>query len=252
VKHQSNLKRFLRDLHRTQEREEREKQKAKDEVQRLNRLVAGSSSGGEASGLPSGCALAGHPPTPHAASLEERKKQMTRLAEMGVAIPEEFRGEMALAGEWQIISEKPIQPRVKEGVTPSTLNIGVRKRKSEEQEEEHEEVNEKVVKKVWGSATRHYPNTGGGEDLDALLENTKDIKRKEPVTEQKIKSGEFGNPVKQETASLPPEEPSRLPTIKSEESSEEHLAKIPSDPNEFGEMVPRVLFKKRKVKSIKR
>ncbi|MCJ1359147.1 MAG: hypothetical protein MMC33_009147 [Icmadophila ericetorum] len=35
-KHQGNLKRFLGDLHRDHEKDEREKQRAKDEVARLN------------------------------------------------------------------------------------------------------------------------------------------------------------------------------------------------------------------------
>lgn len=92
---------------------------------------------------------------------------MAQLAEMGIAIPEEYRRELALAGEWETIapsaSSTPVDP------PDANLNVGVRKRKFEDQEEE-EEAGGIVAKKGWGSATRHYPGTTSqDDDLDALL-----------------------------------------------------------------------------------
>ncbi|KAL8666953.1 MAG: hypothetical protein Q9168_007378 [Polycauliona sp. 1 TL-2023] len=178
-KHQGNIKRFLRDLHRGHEREEREKDKAKSEVERLNGVISGSSS-----------ATKGGPPWERqtAASLSsgareatpaERKAQLARLAEMGIAVPENFRRDMAMAGDWQTISQRRIEDRVKnedgledfKDFKPDlSLNVGVRKRKFEGQEEEEEAV-AAVVRKGWGSTTRGYPGSDGGvqEDLDSLL-----------------------------------------------------------------------------------
>lgn len=100
---------------------------------------------------------------------------------MGVAVPEHFRKEVAMAGEWQTLSETPLDEvtgeRIKkEGgdVKPEGLNVGVRKRKFlQDQAEEEAEVR----RNVWGSTTKSYPGpTGGeqgGEDLDVLLGKAK-------------------------------------------------------------------------------
>ncbi|KAJ9647885.1 hypothetical protein H2199_001661 [Coniosporium tulheliwenetii] len=139
-KHQNNIQRSLRDLHRNHEREEREKQRAKDEVERLNGVVAGAASS-DPPWKRKGAVPAAAPPKQ--ATPEERKRQAAQLAEMGVAIPEEFRREMAMVGDWQVTAERPVFPGVKkeeedEDVKPEALNIGVRKRKFEGQEEVEE------------------------------------------------------------------------------------------------------------------
>ncbi|KAF1814332.1 hypothetical protein P152DRAFT_413039, partial [Eremomyces bilateralis CBS 781.70] len=98
-RHQSGIQRSLKSLHRTHERDAREKDRAKSEVARLDALVSG--------GAPSSSKAEGvigrterDRERPRQATTEERKRQMAQLAEMGVAVPEEFRGEMAMAGEW--------------------------------------------------------------------------------------------------------------------------------------------------------
>ena len=102
---------------------------------------------------------------------------------MGVAIPEDFRREMAMAGDWQTTSERPIyendfvKKEEPEDVKPGGLSVGVRKRKFEGQEEE-EEAGETVVRKGWGSTIRTYPGSGGDDDdLDMLLKSTKRVIR---------------------------------------------------------------------------
>ena len=114
----------------------------------------------------------------------ERKAQLAQLAAMGVAVPEDFRREMAMAGDWQTISEQPVYEDVKKEEDtqdvkpslptgdPSKINIGVRKRKFDGQEEE-EEAGEKIVRKGWGSTIRAYPSTIQDPDLDALLNGNK-------------------------------------------------------------------------------
>ncbi|KAI9840090.1 MAG: hypothetical protein M1819_000283 [Sarea resinae] len=189
-KHQGSLKRFLRDIHRGQERDERDKQRAKDEVERLNGVVAGRSSAGSTSTSgPSGTRKSAISPAsgPRQASVSERKQQLAQLASMGVAIPDEFRREMAMAGDWQTISERPLGPTVKQeddgDRKPDVHSIGVRKRKFGEEDQEEEDSGARV-RKVWGSSLKTYP--GGAhdddEDLDFLLQKSKSsAKAKESI-----------------------------------------------------------------------
>jgi len=122
----------------------------------------------------------------------DRRKQLQQLAEMGVAVPEDFRREMAMAGDWQITSERPVFGAVKKGEETedskaNVLNVGVRKRKFEGQEEE-EEAGETVVRKGWGSTTRTYPGAAAeDDDLDALLKTTKMSGQNDAGPSQEIK-----------------------------------------------------------------
>lgn len=115
------------------------------------------------------------------AIVTDREQQLAQLAEMGVAVPEDFRKEVAMAGEWQTLSETPLDEvtgkmmKDEEGnVKPEGLNFGVRKRKFlEDQAEEEAEVR----RNVWGSTTKSYPRLKGGdqeeEGLNNLLGKTK-------------------------------------------------------------------------------
>lgn len=185
----------------------REKQRAKDEVNRLNGVVSGSSSGA-ASQEPQSSNAAGapwrrrpifHPPSSlndarQQATPAERRRQLAQLAEMGIAVPEEFRGDLAMAGDWQVVSERVIhddltvkkeEDEQEEGsngerkyTVAEGLNIGVRKRRYEGHEEEEEnEAGEMNERKGWGSGSRlhTYPadSRGEEEDLDSLLGKTK-------------------------------------------------------------------------------
>ncbi|KAL8715195.1 MAG: hypothetical protein Q9220_001153 [cf. Caloplaca sp. 1 TL-2023] len=182
AKHQGNIKRFIRDMHRGHEREERDKDRAKNEVERLNGVVSGNPSNakhgmqwGRPNALPVTSQL-------QEATPAERKAQLIRLADMGVAVPEEFRREMAMAGDWQTVAERPVWKGVKKEDVPDdfkdfkpdpTLNIGVRKRKVEDQDGEGGDSIATTTRKGWGSAVRQYPgSTGtGNDDLEDLLSN---------------------------------------------------------------------------------
>ncbi|UNI18049.1 NADPH dehydrogenase [Purpureocillium takamizusanense] len=186
ARHQGAVKRALRDLHRNHEREERDKERARQEIARLNGVVAGtnssfsSTSRGYAAGSGSGSAAAGaatFKPTNPAALEAERKKQREQLAAMGVAIPSELRTEMAMAGDWTVTNT-----RVVAGGTDEDKNkvaTGVRKREVLDEEEEERRTNEEQVLKSlfkrprkWGRDTRAAPDEEDKE-LDALLSGSR-------------------------------------------------------------------------------
>lgn len=271
-KHQGNLKRFLRDLHKGHERDERDKQRAKDEVDRLNGVV--SATGSKSGGAPWERRSAIPPPSVNPyqqASPADRKRQLAQLAEMGVAIPEDFRREMAMAGDWQTTSERPVyendfmKKEETEDVKPGGLNVGVRKRKLEG-EEEKEEAGETVVRRGWGSTIRAYPGPGGDEDdLDTLLKNTKSVIR-ESEGVQTLGSDQSPRPEQEDGHVTAKENQPGLewPAIKEEESAESDLVpnatlnetaavgtapvsiKQEENPPDSG-----VVFKKRKAKPIR-
>lgn len=104
---------------------------------------------------------------------------MAKLAELGVAVPDEYRREVAMAGDWQVLSERRIIERIKkeedvdvEDTKSNGLNVGVRKRKLEGQDGEEEAV-EPITRRVWGSTQRTYPGRDNDEsELDTLLNAT--------------------------------------------------------------------------------
>jgi hypothetical protein len=192
-RHQGNIQKSLRGLHKEREFEERQKQRAKDEVARLNGVVRGGSS--------SSVTTAGQmmrpgaiPDVPKKATFDERKRQMQQLAQMGVAVPEEFRKEMAMAGDWQTLKVTRIeQSKTEDGDSKEAVAFGIRKRKFEDQEEEEAilGIGEAAPSKnrAWGSRRKEFPGStrGAGEDdLDALLGGVM-VKR-----DVKVEDGEDG------------------------------------------------------------
>ncbi|ERF73491.1 hypothetical protein EPUS_04114 [Endocarpon pusillum Z07020] len=175
-RHQGNLKRFLRDIQNNHEKDEREKQRAKSEVERLNRAVgATSTSSAQTSAHISRRTTA---VSASSSTVADRKRQMAQLAEMGIAVPDEFRGEMALAGDWQVVSQKPVESG-QETEKGSSLSVGVRKRKFEGQEED-EGASETIQRKGWGSTTKQYPSHAH-RDLDVLLAGNISAKKEESL-----------------------------------------------------------------------
>ena len=195
---------------------------------------------------------------------------MAQLAAMGVAVPEEFRKEMAMAGDWQMLSERPIyseglkKEEDDEDVKPNNMNIGVRKRKFAGQEEE-EKAGEMVVRRGWGSTTRTYPGEGE-DDLDTLLERTKVVPRRDGALLDAGLGNEKETPADllerpQSTASGIEETPPNVPVIKTEESTlgesdltaapEQGLTDTPVVKTEDNSMGSGVVFKKRKPKHIR-
>ncbi|PQE31050.1 hypothetical protein CJF32_00006082 [Rutstroemia sp. NJR-2017a WRK4] len=252
-RHQGNLKRFLRDLHRGHEKEQREKDRAKDEVARLNGLVSGSGAEGSSSSSSQATYSA---PKPQATP-SQRKQQLAQLAEMGISIPDEFRPDMAMAGEWQVTSERIVDDENEK--KPDALALGVRKR---EQEDEDEEAIE-AKKRRWGTAIRTYPTEKEDVDLDALLNNATrkgkgpTVKSEaEPEVKPEIKT-EPGAAADDSGQTQDSKDAVQVPVIKKEPSFDE-APTLPSDipaadvkqeadePTATG-----VVFKKRKAKNIR-
>ncbi|TVY22448.1 Uncharacterized protein LHYA1_G008491 [Lachnellula hyalina] len=248
-KHQGNLKRFLRDLHRGHEKEEKDKDRAKSEVARLNGLVAGEGSGsGSGSGGSYSSSGFGRGPTPvpkPQATAGQRKQQLAQLAEMGVSIPDEFRPDMAMAGEWQVTAERIVETDGEK--KPEAIALGVRKRTVEEDEEEAKEAK----RLRWGSRFKTHPAEEDTDDLDALLANAT---RKDAVPAVSI---EVKEEVKQEVKEEADGDIPKVGEVKKEASDgDTKITEVipPSDAiikPEGEEGAPGVVFKKRKAKNIR-
>ena len=177
---------------------------------------------------------------------------MAQLADMGIAIPEEFRGEMSLAGEWQTVSQRVIG-QDGDGTDKSGFSIGVRKRKHEGDDDEDQET-KMFVSKGWGSRFREYPGSQEDDDLDALLESTKDIKKAKPTasdaTAQETPTKPEA-PIKgEETENVP--ESDHPPGLKEDEASTADKSATPPTKSEAEDAAPGVVFKKRKPKAMRK
>ncbi|APA06679.1 hypothetical protein SS1G_04736 [Sclerotinia sclerotiorum 1980 UF-70] len=244
-RHQGNLKRFLRDLHRGHEKDQREKDRAKDEVARLNGIVSGS---GEAGSSSQACMPSASTPKPPATAAQ-RKQQLAQLAELGVSVPDEFRSDLAMPGEWQVTSERIIDDGNGEK-KPDALALGVRKREAEDEDEEAKEAK----RKRWGTAIRTYPTENNDNDLDALLSNTG--KGKGPGLKAETDNGIKIEIKKENDEDVEPPSNSKgaEPAVKpeTEEDSKIDLNQVPEATEQNNEPAASgVVFKKRKTKNIR-
>ena len=258
AKHQGNLKRFLRDLHRGHEKDEREKERARQEIARVSGVVAGSSSSSLSSSATSTLRSTGaqHAKT-GAATEAELKKQREQLAELGVAMPSEFRPEMAMPGEWTVTKTRVIRDeRDAEDVKKETKATGVRKREATEEEKTEEEAVRGLFKKPrrWGRDSKTMPHEEDKE-LDALLSGSILTRTEEPEDgddrpeslkgiKDEVKEEERDNIIKKEPDSEP--QGIAMPT-KTEESSLDPPVKT----EDSEASAAPVVFKKRKPKGMR-
>ena len=264
-KHQGNLKRFLRDLHRGHEKGEKDKERAKAEVARLNGMTTVGGSGSTASSSSSGFGRGPNPSLPKPqATPAQRKQQLAQLAEMGVAIPDEFRPDMAMAGEWQVTSERIVEPDGEK--KPEAMALGVRKRVPHEEEAEEMECK----KRRWGSTYRSHPTKEDDADLDALLSNATrkgktlavNIEMKGEAKEEagQVIKAEPGTEDESLAASRPSEEqnsgikrePSDGQTVITAADSSSQVGRDQEGDGRSGGGGGGIMFKKRKVKNIRR
>ncbi|KAI1407707.1 hypothetical protein F5Y13DRAFT_123396 [Hypoxylon sp. FL1857] len=262
AKHQGALKRFLRDLHRNHEQEQREKERAKREVERLNGVVSSVSSDHDASSSKASAenrAPAQAQPQPNSA---QRQKQWEQLAEMGIDVPTELRGDMAMAGEWTVTNTRIINDKPKaddqdaEPGNVEAIALGVRKRpKREAEEEEEENAIKSLFKKPrkWGRDTKQAPEDDA--ELDALLSGalTRPLKT-EAQPESQLKENDIPN-IKKEGISSDikkeeTDEDRALPDIKSAGVGDTEGGSVKKEEDVEGE-TPAVVFKKRKPKNIR-
>ena len=178
---------------------------------------------------------------PKQATPEERKRQLAQLAELGVAVPEEFRREMAMAGDWQVLPDNPAGLGLNQKTQDETqpLNIGVRKRKLEGEDDEEDAAQTTTKKKGWGQTFKAFPGSKTSEeDLDALLNMSKPDQMPAIKDEAEVKDE---------------------PNIK-EETGERTLDDVPSSNADISDQTIKadldtppaaIVFKKRKNKAIR-
>lgn len=268
-KHQGAIKRSLRDLHRNHEKEERDKDRAKREIERLNGVVSGSRPAG--SFKPA--ASAGAPGSGQTLTKEEQQRQLEQLAGLGVNIPTELRPELALPGEWTVTSTRVLKDpeqgdESKDSANPSARAAGVRKRDREktEDEQEEEEALKTLFKKPkrWGRETKSMP-TEGDEELDQLLSSTLVKPKKEEDEEVKMKLDPDAEIKTEDTETRGPDAPDVVkqedikdapPLIKHESTGDvgglsSEIPPAPEAQSETIEAQPAVIFKKRKPKNVR-
>ncbi|KAH6609918.1 hypothetical protein Trco_003264 [Trichoderma cornu-damae] len=256
-KHQGALKRSLRDLHRNHEREERGKERARQEIARLNGVVGGSSPSG-----PSGSRAQAKTSGPTESQLKSQREQ---LAAMGVAIPSDFRPEMAMPGEWTVTKTTIIEERRDaEGETKVEAKAtGVRKREETEEQKEEEEAMRGLFKKPrrWGRDSKTVPGDED-EDLDALLSTAVPLKAEATREGDAVKKEEDGDGDGDggdcaETKVPKEEEDVAVKTAErdSEERGQEQCIKrdpvVKAEEAEEASGIAPVVFKKRKPKGIR-
>ncbi|KKY33078.1 putative u1 zinc finger domain-containing protein [Diaporthe ampelina] len=281
AKHQGAVKRALRDLHRGHEREEREKERAKREIDRLNGVVSSDGSGSTSTAIagPSsrtrpwagaGATSGGGPGGGGPLSGTERKRQAEQLASLGVSLPDEFRKDLAMAGDWQVTSTTIVTDTPADGSKPGTSARGVHKRERTDEEIEEEKAIKGLFKKPrrWGRDSRTGAGDGDSADLDALLCGGLVVNKQEEDTLKKEEESQptaETAPIKQEE-----EEPSLMKKDPSEEGGVPALAEVATDSSSkteapalktedgastFGSSgaqdAPAVTFKKRKPKNIR-
>ncbi|KAF7563546.1 hypothetical protein G7046_g593 [Stylonectria norvegica] len=267
-KHQGALKRFLRDLHRGHEREERDKERAQREIARLNGVVAGSSASDSSAPTPRTI----HSSTPGALagpSESQLKRQREQLAELGVTVPTDFLPDMAMPGQWTVTNTRVIKDESDGQGTVEAKATGIRKREVPDDEKEEEEAIRGLFKKRrgWGRDSKTMPHEGD-EELDALLsvstfqppisaEQDEDVKKENNVsTVDKTKIKVEDTVLEEETGGTPmavKAEISGLDEPVAADKSEE-LGLDPPIKTEEVDAAPGlnpVVFKKRKPKNIR-
>jgi beta-phosphoglucomutase-like phosphatase (HAD superfamily) len=203
AKHQNNIQRSLRELHKTKEREDRDKQRAKDEVARLNGLVGGAKQARSGSGNIIGARTVGASAGPSTDAAAQRKAHAEQLAAMGVELPDELKKEVTGVGEWQTVSTRVVeagegspgtsladilkQESVKKERNDGVVK-GVHKRFADEDEVALAEEEGRKRKAAWGSRLKTYPGKQeedvDQEDLDALLSGVTAKKRQASGTNE--------------------------------------------------------------------
>ncbi|TGO89103.1 hypothetical protein BPOR_0125g00110 [Botrytis porri] len=183
------------------------------------------------------------------ATAAQRKQQLAQLAELGVSVPDEFRSDLAMAGKWQVTSERVIDDGSGE-VKPDALALGVRKREAEDEDEEAREAR----KRRWGIAIRTYPTENNDDDLDALLNHSS--KGKGPDVKPETNDGTNIKMEKkpEEGVELPVDSKKEEPVVKpeTEDDLQIDIKQIPEATEQTSEPAASgVVFKKRKAKNIR-
>jgi hypothetical protein len=258
AKHQLAIKRFLRDIHRDNERNQTAAENAKREVARLNALVSGGGGTAAASSSTASPVSVAKPEqkkgerwglSKRELTEDERKQQMKELEGLGVAMPEQFRGDLALPGEWTVVAvEKPMS--VKEKVKRELVEEREKELKEEENKRKWDEMDEdeKAIKS-FKIQERTYPGAQHNvEDMDVKSLFAKKGTEKVEMPAVKEKEGENA---KLEAETKVKREPVESPpgiAINTKEGADATVKTEEDAPLAGGGVV----FKKRKVKSMRK
>lgn len=263
-KHQGSLKRFLRDLHRANEREQTAAESAKREVARLNALVGSSASGARPhKQLPT-------PAPPRATNEDERKRQLKELEALGVALPDEARRELAMVGDWEETSVEARRAGGRKMTEKEMVQVELakqQKRKFEEEEKERKwntmDEDERAMR-GFSIQTKVYPGqdeAAGQFDPGMLFKG----KSREKAPEVVKKEDEQVTVTKEEGHDDAParkkeeEEDVGAAPVKHEQDDTEGInikseqgVEVKKEDSEAAAVGDGVIFKKRKVKNIRK
>ncbi|KAK4634272.1 hypothetical protein CLAFUW4_01018 [Fulvia fulva] len=275
AKHQNNIQRSLRELHKNKEHETRDKQRAKDEVARLNGMVGGKAGSAKSPAAASVVPAAKGPRTtaPAMTSAAQRKAHAEQLAALGVELPDELKKEVAGVGSYQVVNARSVEPAeggsvsvnrslaeilaeakregqdtdnesksaVKTEESVETLAKGVYKRKADNEDDDIRDEEAAPKRRAWGRNLKKYPGSHTNDDdtgdLDALLSG---VKRK-PDHPKALPKNE-SEAVKQEEGDDGMEMLQTIPDVERSagDAREKQSSEAPT--------TPAVVFKKRKGK----
>ncbi|KAI5819657.1 hypothetical protein BZA77DRAFT_303166 [Pyronema omphalodes] len=278
-KHQGALKRFLRDLHRNNQREIQASENAKREVARLNALVSGTGNNSSTTTTATPAPTVAKPElskgtkwgvSQRELTVEERKKQMKELEALGVAMPEEFRGDLALPGEWTTVaieeapkplSEKEMLKKELAEARKKEVEEEERKRKWDELDHDEKEIRAfKIQQKTYPGADAEeekelnfkglFKLRGKGKKMeDEKVDSTKTVtfkvKKEEIEEEEKGEEAKY-SVVKREREETPPGIDVKV------EVGEEAAAAVKKEEEEAPAVGSGLVFKKRKVKTMRK
>ncbi|KAF2859822.1 hypothetical protein K470DRAFT_258510 [Piedraia hortae CBS 480.64] len=263
ARHQNSIQKNLRKLHKDKVREDREKEAAKREIDRLNGLVGGTG----AVRVSSSSAVAQPPPrmppraapVPRISMAEHRKAQAEQLMAMGLEVPKELLGDVTGVGQWRVVSQTFVEQ--KPSVPLAESNV---------QDREQDETQGGVaafLKRMKNESERDdfTPSSGKrrrDEDENALEEEDNDIRGSRTWTSQEdedleeLLSGVTTKKIKTEDGEVKEEDP-ELPVkteeggvvIKREDDDTEQGFPVADRQNvkvETSPPAPPILFKKRK------
>jgi hypothetical protein len=177
---------------------------------------------------------------------------------MGVAMPSDFRPEMAMPGEWTVTKTTIIEKRDADGeITVEGKATGVRKREETEEQKEEEEAMRSLFKKPrrWGHDSKTMPDDED-ESLDALLSTAVPLKAEAAEERPAVKKEEDIDESDSAEAKLPKEEDIHIKgEPNAEAQGQEQFVKRepvvkPEEEEELSGITP-VVFKKRKPKGIR-
>ncbi|QIX02342.1 hypothetical protein AMS68_007859 [Peltaster fructicola] len=222
AKHQGNIQRSLNKLHKDQAHQQRDAQKAKDEVARLNGLVGVKTSKAPVLAKAQPPAAASSTPRPRVDLGQvdyaaHRRAQAMQLLAMGMELPEALKDAITGSGSWQTVSrtivedaQNPDNALSIDMNDPEMRVKGVHKRKAEDEEDEAIAAGAHK-RKAWGSSFKTYPGQTAvqddAEDLDALLNGVVSKKQTIAVVSEPTDPEIEPTTVKQEQAGDAPAAP---------------------------------------------